>query len=215
MKKALKKLHSATEGMMALEGLIILTLVIFLLVFLTSFGFLLYQQWNVSLAANDTAMRIAQSYPFPQTDPVMGFQNEDMRADMSPYRYLFGSLEEKNRTKAEKYLRWSLSAGGLAAAVGQPDIEVTTSQDAMARRHVEVEVTARYEIPFGGVLEFFGMDGTVEYHAVGRAVCVDVSDYINTIDTLKAVTGESFGSKFIKTIDSVIGMIQDIARLFS
>jgi len=62
----------AKDGALAIEGIIILTILIFFLVFLMGFGFLFYQQWLVVNTANDTAYRIAQSYAYPNTDPVMG-----------------------------------------------------------------------------------------------------------------------------------------------
>ena len=63
------------RGALMLDGMIAMTVTILMLVFLMSFGFLLYQQWMVSNIANDTATRIAQSYAYPNTDPVIGYVN--------------------------------------------------------------------------------------------------------------------------------------------
>lgn len=198
------------QGAMAVEGVIMMTLMIFLLVFLLSFGFLFYQQWAVAYSANDAATRVAQSYAYPNTDPIMGFINGSMKASLSPYRYIGGKLKEKNVHKAEVYALWSLNNGSLAYAVEEPEIIVETVYDAFAQRHVVVDITATYEIPFGAALEFFGLDGTVTYHATGRAVCMDPSDYIFSVNTAKALADQTLGSKVAGAVNAVLSLISNI-----
>ena len=205
-----KFLFREDRGAMAVEGIIIMTMLIFFLVFLMSFGFLLYQQWAVVYAANDAATRTAQSYAYPNTDPVMGFINSSMKASLSPYRYLSSNLKEGNVHKAEAYARWSLERGSLATAVDEPEIVVETVYDGFAQRHVVVDITATYEIPFGLALEFFGMDSTVTYHATGRAACMDVSDYIYSVNAAKSLADQTLGSKVAGAVNKVLGLISNV-----
>lgn len=202
------------RGALEVEGLIIMTMMIFLLVFLLSFGFLFYQQWVVSFTANDTATRIAQSYAYPNTDPVMGYINQSMKSSISPFRYLGSHLSEGNKDKGETYATWCLKTASLSYAEGEPRIIVQTIYDDFARRHIVVDITARYEIPFGGALEFFGFDGHVTYHATGRAVCQDLSDYVIGVQVAKSLTGETFGSKIVGTYNSVVKLIENAKEYF-
>ena len=193
----MKQFFHREDGMMMVEGMLALLATIMVLICLLGFGFLFYQQWAVCNIANDTATRIAQTYAYTDTDPVMGYINESQirRKPLLRY-YRFGQIEKRNADRGEKYARWSLKTSSLA------------------RRHVEVRIEATYEIPFGGVLELFGIPGTVTYHGLGEAVCVDPSDYINTVDTYKALTDLTFGSKTLKAINSFSGMVQKIFDLF-
>lgn len=203
------------RGSLMIDGMIAMLITMFLLVFLMSFGFLLYQQWVVAQVANDTAARVAQSYVYPNTDPIMGYINVEQIADVPIFRYMGDSLEEENSDKGEKVAAWALKLSSLAYPVSDPEISVETMYDSLARRHVEVTITAEYEIPFGGALRYFGMSDTFTYSATGEAVCVDLLDYVNTVDTVKALTGNTFGSKTLKVINSIASMVDKLADLFS
>lgn len=203
------------RGSLMIDGMIAMLITMFLLVFLMSFGFLLYQQWVVAQVANDTATRVAQSYVYPNTDPIMGYINVEQIADVPIFRYMGDSLAEENSDKGEKVAAWALKLSSLTYPVSDPEISVETVYDSLARRHVEVTITAEYEIPFGGALRYFGMSDTFTYSATGEAVCVDILDYVNTVDTFKALTSDTFGSKTLNVINSFLGMIDKLTDLFS
>lgn len=202
------------QGMEAVEGMIVMTMMIFILVLFLSLGFLFYQRWVVSSVANDTASRIAQSYAYPEADPVMGYISRAMKLSVSPFRYLGSGLENKNSEKGKQYALWSLEQVSMATLVSEPTIEVRTVNDTFAQSHVEAEITATYEIPFGGVLEYFGLSREVTYHAVGYAMTTDISHYMRSVDTLTALSSNTFGNSVLGAINSVLKAIQDIAGLF-
>ena len=210
MSKIWRKVLRDAEGMEAVEGLLVLTAMTLMLVFFISFGFLFYQQSVVTTAANDAATRIAQSYAYSGADPVMGFISRSMRVSLSPYRYWNKRLETGRESMAEKYALWYLRKASFALEEGRPEIQVTTVHDGLAQRHVEVSITARYEVPVGGMLHFIGVDRVVEYHATGRAVCLDLSDYIYTVDTVEAFTSQTIGSKFLGAFNAAAGLVQHI-----
>lgn len=215
MKKLRRWASKCSDGMEAVEGLIILTLMMFVLVFFMSFIFLFYQQALVENVANDTATRIAQSYAYPQTDPVMGFINKTMKVSLSPYRYWGGDLAEKNSLKGEKYARWYLSMASFAFESGEPAIEVRTEHDGLAQRHIVVDITADYRIPMGGILEVIGIDPVVTYHATGQAPCIDLSDYIYTVNMTNALTSQVFGTKAMGMVDAVLALAQNIRNIIA
>ena len=202
------------EGSLMLDGMIVMLMTIMILVFLLGFGFLLYQQWAVCNIANDTATRIAQSYAYPNTDPVIGYVNTDLLESVPLFRYAGDSLAAQNESKGRKYAAWSLKQSSFAYPVSDPVISVETKHDALARRHVEVTIQAEYEIPFGGALEYFGLSRTVTYSGTGEAVCANILDYVNTVDTFKALTDQTFGSKALGAVNSILGTIRKIRDLF-
>lgn len=209
----MKQFFRREDGMIMVEGMLALLATIMVLICLLGFGFLFYQQWAVCNIANDTATRIAQTYATPDADPIMGFVNEKMITSIPRFRYGKSvNLEGRNTTRAQKYARWSLNLSSLASASSAPEIQVEVKHDAMARRHVEVQIEATYQIPFGGALEMFGIPGTVTYRGLGEAVCIDILDYVNTIDTYQALTNKTFGSGILGMVNSVAGMFQKFER---
>ena len=129
----MKQFFRREDGMMMVEGMLALLATIMVLICLLGFGFLFYQQWAVCNIANDTATRIAQTYAYTDTDPVMGYINESQirRKPLLRY-YRFGQIEKRNADRGEKYARWSLKTSSLASASSAPEIQVETKHDALA-----------------------------------------------------------------------------------
>lgn len=215
IRRLLRRLRRGDSGSLMIDGMIAMLITIMLLVFLMSFGFLLYQRWMVSSIANDTATRLAQSYPYPNADPVIGYLNVDMLSNVPLFRYMGEGLKAENQEKGENYGLWSLKLSSLAYPVDGPHITVCAPADSLGRRHVQVKVTAEYEIPFGGALQYFGLDGTITYQATGYAVCMDMLDYINTIDTVKSLSENTFDSSIVDTIDTFRDTLAKVQEAFT
>lgn len=215
MKRIKRYIRNCADGLEAVEGLIVITLVMIVLVFFLSFIFFLYQQALVVNAANDTATRIAQSYAYPNTDPVTGYISRTMRISLNPFRYMGQDLDNKSAEKGEKYARWYLDLANLAFSDGEPDVSVQTISDGLAQRHVEVVVKATYQIPLGGILELIGLPDTVTYQCTGRAPCIDLNNYIYAVNSLDALTHSTLGSEALGMVDAILGLVQDIKELFT
>ena len=201
------------DGMEAIEGLLVITLMLFVLFYIWSFGFLMYQNWAVQYVANDTASRIAQTYGYCYSDPVTGFVSQSMRRGLSPYRY---NTKEKNTaysansTRADRYSKWSLEQVGFSQSRGIT-IDTEIVDDALGRSHVEVKVTASYEIPFGFAMKYFGQNPYRTFTATGRAVCLDIQHYIFTYETVNSVEstiGFGIDSKTVKAREKIVSMIR-------
>ena len=215
MKKWWKEsaLRQQENGMEAIEGLLVITLMLFVLFYIWAFGFLMYQNWAVQYVATDTASRIAQTYGYSSSDPITGYISHATRVSLSPYRYKDDEeekIQDVNANRAEKYARYSLKKAGFAKEKGL-DIEVSTVKDALAASHVEVKVTAQYEIPFGFAMKYFGQSPYREFTATGRAVCLDIQHYIYTnksLDAMEDAIGAGVSSSVIKTAEKVISIIR-------
>ena len=108
------------DGMEAIEGLLVITLTLFVLFFIWGYGFLLFQQFVVIRAADETANKIAQTYAYAETDPITGYISKEVKVALSPSRYQSGKLQEKNEQRAIKYGKWLVRKGSLATQVGMP-----------------------------------------------------------------------------------------------
>ena len=67
------------DGMEAIEGLLVITLTLFVLFFIWGYGFLLFQQFVVIRAADETANKIAQTYAYAETDPITGYISKEVK----------------------------------------------------------------------------------------------------------------------------------------
>ena len=152
-----------------------------------------------------------KTYAYAETDPITGYISKEVKVALSPSRYQSGKLQEKNEQRAVKYAKWLVRKGSLATQVGMPTVEAKTVYDGIAQRHVVVNITATYRIPFGSFLEFFGIKGTRVYHATGRALCTDISHYINTVDyytkTMNHVVGKVAKNDYVDLLEKVLAFI--------
>ena len=211
-----KALHRE-EGMATLEALILLTLTLIIMLFFLGFGFLFYQRWVVVQVANDTATRIAHNYAYPASDAVTGYMDSATRAVLSPYRYFnstYEGMRQINADKAVSYAKWTLKMSSLAYLEGEPDIDVKVEHDGFAIRHVSVTIDARYRVLFSGALNYWGMGGTQNFHYTGYAQIVDLSDYINSVGTVKDLSDFSTGDTFTKLWETAGTLIQDIQKAY-
>lgn len=205
------------DGMEAIEGLLVITLMLFVLLYIWAYGFLLYQNWAVQYVATDTASRIAQTSAYPYSDPVTGFVSQSMRQGLSPYRYNKdekNTAENANNIRAEKYAKWSLQQVGFSRS-GDINIDSKIVHDTMAQSHVEVTVTATYSIPFGFAMKYFGQSPYRTFTATGRAMCLDIQHYIFTSETVNSVEdtiGVGVDSKTIKALEKIVSMIRTTGK---
>lgn len=203
------------RGSLMLDGMIAMLITIMVLVFLMSIGFLFYQQWTVSMVANDTAARLAQRYPYLTADMISGYVSEEDVNDVPLMRYFGDGLAEDNETRGESFALICLGQSSLATPVSDPQILVSVPYDSLGRRHVEVSITAEYEIPFGGALEYFGLDGTLTYYATGLAPCIDLLDYVTTVEAAVDIPNMFEGmSQFEGTVKSIVSAVRAVADLF-
>ena len=210
MRTKLRQLREET-GMEAIEGLLVITLMLFVLFYIWAFGFLLFQNWSVQYVANDTASRIAQTYAYPYSDPVTGFVSRAIRVQLSPYRYNSGgNIDGANAERAQKYAKYMLKQTGFTEYRGL-DVEVNTKYDSLAQRNIEVKVTATYEVPFGFAMKYFGQNPYRTFTATGRAVCTDVKHYIYTVKNVNSFSstfGSGLDSKFVSNVEKCIAYVR-------
>lgn len=208
-----KKAHVNESGEVMLEGLIVYTITVFLLFFLLAIFSVLFQAWNVQTIANETAAKVAATYKLADSDLADPYVSVDQITGISRFRYWFGddSLEREAETKSFEYSQDRLQKTTYTKAVTQPEVAVQVKEDTLARRHIEVTITGEYTVPFGEALSYFGFDSIAHYETTASAECLDLIDYIDTVDFAgKQCSLDILGSSLVGAINKMMKLIHDI-----
>ena len=201
------------SGEVMLEGLIVYTITVFLLFFLLAIFSVLFQAWNVQTIANETAAKAAATYKLADSDLADPYVSVGQITGISRFRYWFGddSLEREAETKSFEYSQDRLQKTTYTKAVTQPEVAVQVKEDTLARRHIEVTITGEYTVPFGEALSYFGFDSIAHYETTASAECLDLIDYIDTVDFAgKQCSLDILGSSLVGAINKMMKLIHDI-----
>lgn len=208
----LKKLKKQ-NGEMMIEAILVMIPTIFILVFLLGLGFLIYQQWNIQLVADDIANKVSSTYKYMEVDTTSGDVSIEQLKKVEIYRNLFSMSKYKtlNTNKAKESGKTLLRKTNFSVPINEEEITLNVVEDSLARRHLCVTVVGNYKIPFAEGLEIFGIKGKRKYKAISYAECIDMSDYISTVNYVKEAPNIVLGdSKIIGAIDSWINVIKKI-----
>ncbi|MGM9603115.1 MAG: hypothetical protein ACI3W5_16205 [Faecousia sp.] len=203
------------RGELMLEALIVYPITMILLFFILAVFSILFQRWNLQTIANESATRMAQTYRFPTADESTGFVSVEDLVEVGAYRYAF-QTEEMQRDVEKRisdYAQWRLAKTTFTKNVTDPVCSAKVIYDSLGRRHVEVEISGEYAVPFGETLAFFGFPGTTTYQVFANAECLDVIDYIHTIDFVEHQTScKQIKVSFFGLIDSLLSLGTNIAN---
>lgn len=198
------------SGEVMLESLIVYIITVFLLFFILALFSVLFQRWNIQTIAHEAAAKAAQTYRLSSADIVTGHLSQSQAADVPLYRYMFGGedLKRAAENKAVPYIRDRLVRTTFTKSVEEPEISVAVRQDELSRRHIEVTITGAYTVPFGTALSYFGFDSIIRYSVTAYAQCLDMIDYINTVDFCShEITLDRFGSGAVDLFNSVLQLL--------
>lgn len=213
MSKVRKKSGCLENGEIMIEAILVMIPTLFVMIFLLSLGFLLYQQWNIQFIADEVASKVACDYEYADEEIQTGEISLKKAQKTILYKYLFNSdeMEEVNAKKAYTYGTLLSTKTSYGSGAGDETIKLETIEDSLARRHICVTVTGTYRIPFAEGLEIFGIEGTRSISAVSYAECVDLTDYMNTVVFGKQIGDIIFEeSKVMKMINSWIGVFSKV-----
>lgn len=220
------------RGAIMVESLIVYMVTICLLFFILAVFSVLFQRWNLQTIANDTASRVAQMYRYMSYDEdrldlfsghtdvaYTAAQNRELKDqnqksqcfDLDVFQYMLNKdgLSDDAEEKAEEYARVRLANSTFTKEVREPEFTLKTVEDTLGRRHVEVQISGEYAVPFGKMLSYVGFNSTTTYTVTAYADCLDLADYINSVDYVNSVSGLGFlKSDTIKAVDSLLKFIQ-------
>lgn len=196
-----------------LESLMVYTVTLLLLFLILAVFILLYQEWNVHTIANESVTRVAQTYKLQDANTSTGETTPEDVADIPMYRYMTGgsSYEAAAKRRLRTYTRERLRQTTFAKEAAAPSIAAKVESDALARRHLELEITCYYRIPFGDALELIGMHNYITCNATAYAQCLDLGDYMTTVQYIDNHAGfDTITGSVGSAIDSILGYIDTL-----
>lgn len=212
------------DGFLMVEAVFIVTMTFLMLSVLMGFAFVIYQQTNIVVTANDAASKIASVYSIPQADPFTGYRSLDDINSTPIYRYMFEDsaffglrepLSTTNREKAEWLALAQMNQSAIIKAKNQEwEVEVEPRPNMVGGSHiVTVRLTQTYDVPGAFAFQFFGVEREAVFTATGTAVANDMMHRMNTVDTqidaLQYVEDNLFGLKSAKAVADTVKQMAD------
>ena len=115
MKKILRHIRDDRSGEITIESMLVMIPTIFVLLFLISLGFLLYQHWNLQIAADDAVSKIAGTYAVTGADNRTGAADSKTYSAARQYRNIqlgfFGSQENHVKATDQRLERYVYRIG--------------------------------------------------------------------------------------------------------
>lgn len=222
-----RKSVKGEQGFIVVEQVFLITMTFLILTILMGFAFVIYQQTNLVVMANDAATKAASVYGYPQTDPFTGYRSLDDINKTPLYRYMkedasFFGLREPLRESSMEKAEWIALAEMDNTAIIQAkdheiEVHVSKREGHVGGSHViEVKLSQTYDVPGGLAFRYFGIPNEVTFTATGRALANDMVHRMNTIDTeleaLQYVEDNLFGVKTaMGVVDAVTQMINTLS----
>lgn len=202
-----------------IEGMIVMVITMFILIWILGLGFLYYQRYVTTVVTNDAAVKIASTYNNPTSDIIMGYVTSEDISNRDLYRgFTAGSnssdLHTVNEDRAESYIKYVLDTANFAGTVKDVDVDLTMVSDSAVRKHIKLTSVCEYNTPFGEIFEMFGMGRTVKYTVTACADYTDFADYVSTVNFSNSLTDGTFtsGTGFV---DSVIKFLNKLVEVYN
>lgn len=198
------------SGEVMLEGMIVLTITMLMMVWILAVGFLYYQKYTVRVVTNDVSKKIAATFDAPTTDLITGYISARDLTKRS--LYVSPDLQGVNEERADGYVRYILDKANFANVVDTDSISVHLSsvRDAMGRSHIKIDTQCTFHTPFGAGLALFGGSDQATYCVTSYADATNLTDYIASVMLSDALTngtflkGTGFVEKTVKMLNSFL-----------
>lgn len=200
-------------GNVVIEASIVMTIAVVMIAVLINLGIMLYNRNLMETVATNVAFDVANVYSSTYRDPMYGYMDDGEFYKTELYRNLANvftsSHDETAERKATWYALYSLKKHEMSEIQDVDiDVRIDTKPGTMIRRQVVVTIKARFEAPFTAV---WGGNNEVTYTVEGRADCIDLLDYFNTVGTVKDTVLSKL-DKLLENINKVIGIF-DLSSL--
>jgi len=227
MKKRFKK----ESGEVMIESTIAMVIVMLMLVWILGVAFIYYQKYTVRIATNEVAVKIANTYDSPSTDPITAYVSKDdikskplysgfsvspVMGAINQVQNAMGrhKLPQTNQLRADNYATYIINKANVLGTVKDVNVTVDYQSDGIGRGHIKVTTECDFKTPFGEGLEVFGMSGRTKYRVTSYADATSISEYASAVLTANAFTNGSIISAG-GLIDKVIGMVESFVKAFN
>lgn len=196
---------NSEKGNVVVEASIVLTIAVVMIGVLINLGVMIYNKSLMNSVAEDTAVNIANVYANTYREPFYGYIDESEFYKTELYRGLtnliFKSHDQSAQRKATWFSLYSLKKRSLGE-IKDPkiDVEVVRKPGTLIQKQVVVKIEAKFEMPMTAI---WGGNTKTTYTAEGRADCIDLLDYFNTVGTVKDTVLTKL-DKFLEHINKII-----------
>nr|WP_296462789.1 hypothetical protein [uncultured Acetatifactor sp.] len=203
------------NGAIMLEGIIVMVITMFVLIWLLAIGFIYYQRYTTTIVANDAVVKIASTYNNPTSDIIMGYVTTEDVSGRDLYRnFTNGALQRANERRATEYVKYMLDKVNFSGVIQDVDVELSLVRDSAVRKHIELTVTCTYKTPFGEALEMFGMYDTNTYSILACSDCTDILDYYSTVNFEKVLTDGTYTAG-TGIVDSILKLLNSLVKTYN
>jgi hypothetical protein len=199
-----------------LEGMIVIIITLFILIWILAVGFIYYQRYITNIVANDTAVKIASTYNNPTSDIVMGYVTTEELQSRDLYRGFTAEskLKDINEERAKAYVKYMLDNTNFNGVVKNIDVQMELVEDSIFRKHIKITINCTYNTPFGDALNYFGMDTNSKYCVSASAECVDYAEYMSVING-EAILNSGEYTKNSGFVNSVVKVLNSFIKLYN
>ena len=175
------------NGNVVIEASIVMTIAIVMVAVLINLGIMIYNKSLMDSVANEVAVDVANVYASTYREPIYGYIDDCEFYKTDLYRYVsnfFTSSHDKSSERKVQWLSFYRLKKNSLSKIEDPkvEMEVIKKPGTIIRHQIVVKITAKYEMPLTAI---WGGDNKVVYVAEGRADCIDLLDYFNTIGMVK------------------------------
>ena len=130
------------QGAIMLEGMIVMVITLFVLIWVLGLGFVYYQRYITTVVTNDAATKIASTYNNIDSDIIMGYVNTEALTGRNLYRrFSADTLHGANEDRAAAYVRYILDKANFVGVVDSVE-EAAAHISAHSTGHSDAIVTA-------------------------------------------------------------------------
>lgn len=201
------------NGNVVIEASIVMTIAVVMIAVLINLGIMLYNRNLMETVATDTAVNVANVYSSTYRDPMYGYMDDSEFYKTELYRYVANivtsSHDETAERKATWYALYSLKKHEISE-IEDPkvQVQVVRKPGTLIQYQVVVTIEAKYDAPLAAI---WGGNNSATYTVEGRADCIDLLDYFNTVGTVKETVVSKL-DKFLDSITKIIGIF-DLSSL--
>jgi len=201
------------NGNVVIEASIVLTIAVVMVAVLINLGMMLYNRNLMENVATNTAVNIANVYSSTYRDPMMGYMDDSEFYKTELYRYLanvFTSAHDETAArKGTWYAKYSLKKNEISK-IEDPRIgvDIVRKPGTLIQHQVVVTIEAKYDAPLTAI---WGGNNKATYTVEGRADCIDLLDYFNTVGTVNDTVISKLDD-FLERITKIIGIF-DLSSL--
>lgn len=206
--------HKNERGAVMIEATWCLLLVVFVAMFMISFGAYLYQRATFHVAANQIAEEAALTYKL-KTLEADSFLSGSAVGSVGKYRFFLfeNGFKEAKEAQAEEWIAERMDKTTFALEKGNYNVKIKKVEDDVGRYHLEVTVSQQYEYMLGDFLKFVGRSKQETQKVTVYVAGTDILYYANSIHMRQSLSELLGDADIIGTINNCISMLKNIGSL--